>query len=176
MKQFIFISVLMILISSCETKKSKTLSFARKPLETVKQEGIAIEVYNFENFKPFLNQKNDTTYVVNFWATWCVPCVKELPNFEKINEEYSNKKVKIILVSLDFANKIKTQLIPFIQKKGIKSKVILLNEPDANSWISKIDKDWTGAVPATLIYNKNHRKFYSKPFTYNELKTEINNH
>ena len=58
-----------------------------KPLKVYEKDGITLKSYNFDGLQPFLNQKNDTLYVINFWATWCVPCVKELPIFEKINNE-----------------------------------------------------------------------------------------
>ena len=185
MKQVLYGILMVLLATGCSSKKdnkTSTKTTAREnnrsslksPLRTLKEKGVAIAVYDFESFKPFLHQKNDTVYVINFWATWCKPCVKELPGFENINKKYNDGKVKVLLVSMDFPNKIKSQLIPFIKKKGLKSQIIVLDEPDANSWIDKIDENWSGAVPATLIYNKQKRFFYPKPFTYNELETEIN--
>src|ERR1043165_4592291 len=47
-------------------------------------------------------EQNDTTYVLNFWATWCKPCVEELPGFDSLLVLESKNPVKIILVSLDF--------------------------------------------------------------------------
>lgn len=132
-----------------------------------------VKVVDFKGLEPYLNKQNDTTYVINFWATWCGPCVKELPYFEKITESYKDKKVKVILVSLDFPKSYKKSLLPFLVKRGIKSEVILLNDPDSNTWISKIDKDWSGAIPATIIYNKSSRSFYEKSFSYEELESEL---
>ena len=156
------------------TASENTTTSLKSPLRTVKADGISVAIYDFKAFEPLLHQGNDTTYVINFWATWCMPCVKELPHFEKLLQTYKNEKVKVLLVSMDFPNKIKSQLIPFIKKKELKSQIIMLDEPDANSWIDKIDESWSGAVPATLMYNKKKRFFYPKPFTYNELETEIN--
>jgi len=132
-----------------------------------------IKVVDFKGLEPYLSKQNDTTYIVNFWATWCGPCVKELPYFEKITEKYENQKVKVILVSLDFPKSYKKSLLPFLVKKGIKSEVILLNDPDSNTWINKVDKNWSGAIPATIIYNKNSRSFYEKSFTYEELESAL---
>jgi thiol-disulfide isomerase/thioredoxin len=145
------------------------------PLKVYTADGMSVKAYNYEGLKHFLNQKNDTTYVVNFWATWCVPCVAELPHFEALNEKYKDNKVKVLLVSLDMDKKIESQLIPFIKKRQLKSEVIILRDPDADSWISQIDSSWTGAIPATLIYNKDQRKFYEKSFTYDGLEKEVSN-
>ena len=135
---------------------------------------INLEVYNFDALEPILNRKDDKIYVVNFWATWCAPCIKELPYFEALNAEYKSKNVEVILVSLDFPKHYETKLKPFISEKSLKSKVIALNDVDSNTWIPKVDKEWSGAIPATLIYNKDKRAFYEKSFNLEELKIEVN--
>jgi thiol-disulfide isomerase/thioredoxin len=129
---------------------------------------------DFSEFNKYLTKENDTTYVVNFWATWCRPCIKELPAFEKLTVDYLDKKVKVLLVSLDFPDKIDSQVVPFLEKNNIQSQVLLLDDGDANSWIPKVSEKWSGAIPATLIYNKNTRLFYERSFTFEELQTELN--
>lgn len=145
----------------------------RNPKNTYTKDSITIESYTFENFEPFLHQQDDYTYVINFWATWCVPCVKELPYFEKLRENYATKKVHVLLVSIDFAKAVETSLIPFLEREKLKSEVVLLDDPDANAWIPKVDESWSGAIPATVIYNKTKRAFFEKSFTYEELETEL---
>jgi len=127
----------------------------------------------------YLKMQNDTTYVINFWATWCKPCIEELPNFEKINLVYKKQKVKVILVSLDMPKQVENSLIPFIKRKKLRSTVIHLKDSDANTWINKVDVNWSGSIPATVIYNKDKRKFYEQSFSYEALQKEIvlfNNH
>jgi thiol-disulfide isomerase/thioredoxin len=127
-------------------------------------------VVTFSDLEPHLNHTNDTTYLVNFWASWCTPCVKELPAFERIGEEYRDEKLKVLLVSLDFPNQIDSRLIPFIEKNRIRSKVLVLDDPDANTWINRVDPEWSGSIPATLIYNHSGRTFREGVFTYEELR------
>lgn len=166
MKQFV---IILILFMSC---KSET-AFERKPLEVITDDGVSIEVYDFENFKPFLKQQDDVIYVINFWATWCKPCVEELPAFTKLHEKYQNKKVKVLLVSLDFPTKIKEQLIPFIKIKKLEPEVILLDDPDQNNWIPQISEKWSGAIPATFIYKNNKSEFYEQSFTFETLEHAV---
>ena len=128
-----------------------------------------IPVYNFAQFEPLLHQKNDTTYVINFWATWCKPCVEELPHFMEINSQYADKKFKMILVSLDFKSQMESKLIPFVDTQGINAEVILLDDLDYNSWINKVNRSWTGSIPATVIYNKDFYFFNENSMSYNEL-------
>lgn len=175
------------LLASCvkkaeqETEKTAdTLTEVQKtpppaPLKVYSKDGVSVKAYDFDKLEYFLTQKNDTTYVVNFWATWCVPCVEELPHFEKINEKYKKDKVKVMLVSLDMFKMVESKLLPFIKEKQLKSDVVYLRDPDQNTWLPKVDSTWSGALPATLIYNKDKRKFYEKSFTYDELEKEVSN-
>src|SRR5512142_2271974 len=82
-----------------------------------------VPTLNFNKFEPYLHRTTDTLYIVNFWASWCVPCREELPAFEKIGDKYSKMKVKVLLVSLDFPNQLETRLLPFIKKYKLKSEV-----------------------------------------------------
>ena len=166
--KYAWIIGLMLLFSCKDATDKEQLAEVNQSLETE----VSLEVYDFEGLQKFLNTTDDKTYVVNFWATWCAPCVKELPHFEKLNKEYS-QDVEVILVSLDFPSKYETKLKPYIRIKNLKSKVIALNDVDSNTWIPKVDESWTGAIPATVIFNKNERKFYEKSFNYDELETEV---
>lgn len=127
---------------------------------------------DFAGFEPYLAAKSDTVYVINFWATWCGPCRRELPGMEKIHRDYSGSKVKVLLVSLDFPNQQKS-LQQFLLSNHITAPVLLLNEPDANAWIDKVDPSWTGALPATLIFKGNNRMFFEKELTYQDVNSSI---
>jgi thiol-disulfide isomerase/thioredoxin len=130
-------------------------------------------VYKTDKLISRYQKKNDTLYVVNFWATWCKPCVAELPAFEKVSLEYKNKPVKVILVTLDFKETLKNRVIPFLKKNKYTAEVVLLDEVDGNKFINKIDSSWTGAIPATLLRMDGKTKFVEKQLKYEELKTEI---
>ena len=134
---------------------------------------IDFEVVDYYGLEDIINRNDNKTYVVNFWATWCVPCVKELPYFEKLNQEYHDKNVEVVLVSLDFPNQYETKLRPFINKHQLESELYALDDMDSNYWIPQVNKDWSGAIPATLIFNKEKRLFYEQPFEYEELEKEI---
>ena len=121
---------------------------------------------SYAELKPLLDQSDDKVHVVNFWATWCAPCIKELPYFEALNKR---KNIEVLLVSLDFPKHKQSRLLPFINNNKLQSKVVLLDDADENYWINDINANWSGAIPATLIYNSQKRDFYERSFTKNEL-------
>ncbi len=138
----------------------------------------AVPKLSFEELAPFLSKNNDTTYIVNFWATWCGPCVQEMHEFEDITHRVKhdpNLKVKVYLVSLDFPEQYDSHLLPFIQKQGLISEVLFLDDGKANKWIPKVDKSWSGAIPATLIYKGSSRKFIEGKITQEVLSDQIKN-
>ena len=157
-------------ISSVVANVTKMANSTEVSNYTIEEVNSSIEVLNFKEFEPLLNQNDDTVYVINFWATWCGPCIKEIPYFEQLGNKYRDKNLKVIMISMDMPDLIDSKLIPFIEKNNMKNDVILLDDPDFNSWIPIVNKEWTGAIPATLIYSKDFREFYAKELTFSELE------
>ena len=130
-----------------------------------------IEIIKFSEVEKLM-QKDDGIYVINFWASWCRPCVVEMPNFETAGNDFRSNNVKIIFVSLDFKGDLEN-VQKFIVENRINSPVYLLDEPDYNSWIDKVNTKWTGAIPATLISQGNRKEFYEQTFDYQTLTEKI---
>lgn len=145
--------------------------------ETAEDEGpkpLYTTYETFDEIAPIFNKQTDTTYVINFWATWCKPCVEELPYFEQLHEKYQGEKVKIILVSLDFPNQIETKLIPFLEERQLEPEIALLLDDDINSWGDQVDPQWGGAIPITLVYDAEKRSFHGTQFaSYEELESMV---
>ncbi len=134
-----------------------------------------VPVYKIDGLLKRIYNTSDTVYVVNFWATWCKPCVAELPGFEKLHKMHINEPVKVLLVSMDFKEELNKKLIPFIAKHNYTTEIVLLDEVNGNDFINKIDERWSGALPATLITSKNKLKheFIEKTMSYELLEEKL---
>ena len=165
--KFILLLISSVVFVSCNTKNKKS------DATNLKFTDGAIRILNYDQLKPLLEQEDDKIHVVNFWATWCKPCVEELPAFEKLDREYKDKNVELLLVSLDFPNQIKSELLPFIKERNLKPEVVVLDDPDQDKWINGISKDWSGAIPATIIYKNGKRAFFEQSFNYDLLTQEL---
>ena len=141
---------------------------------SIEGNGQAITEIDGDGIAALSRISNDTTYVINFWATWCSPCVKEIDFFEEVHSSFEDSKVKVILVSLDFPNQVELRLIPFLEAREITAQVMLMTDLNYNSWIERVDKSWSGAIPATLIFNREQRVFLEQELTRDELFNNVN--
>ena len=178
----LILSLLVIILTvGCKPSNSKEVAVdtqsstpATAPsTDSETEEAVKFPVYDFEEFEPLLHKEDETVHIINFWATWCKPCIAELPYFERINAEMKDQNVSVTLVSLDMPSMWKSRLEPFVEKKQLQSDVIILDDPKQNDWIPKVSEDWQGGIPATLIYSKDKRTFFERGFTYEELLNEI---
>jgi len=130
----------------------------------------------YEDLEKRIQKENDKLLVVNFWATTCAPCVKELPDFMEINNKFKdNPKFKMILVSLDRLVD-KERVIKFIKNKNLTAEVIILDDiKRMNTWIPRFEKDWDGNIPVTIFY-KNGQKvhFNDGEMSKEDLEKTIN--
>lgn len=136
--------------------------------------GQGAELVKLDQLQSQINTPSDQVQVFNFWATWCAPCIKELPYFEKLNQE--NQSVRVTLVSMDMDLDPNPEKVrKFVTRKKIQSRVLILDEKDPNSWISSIDKNWSGALPATLVVNTKtgQRRFVNKALHEGDLEKMI---
>ena len=117
-----------------------------------------------------------TLHIVNFWATWCKPCLEELPYFEEVRKVYANKEITFIYVSLDFPEHL-TRVKLLAEEKSLGGTVVLLDESDQDAFINAIDESWSGAIPATLFFRKygKIREFHEGTFTKVTLQHKLEN-
>lgn len=130
-----------------------------------------LQLISFPQFEEMTNEKSDKIRIFNFWATWCAPCVKEMPYFQKVKDE--DPKLDLIFISMDDGRKPE-RVTAFMEKRNVSSPVYLLNDVDYNKWIDKVDPSWSGAIPATLFVKPDGSRFFHEgEVTEEELKEMI---
>ncbi len=119
--------------------------------------------------------ESKTPLIINMWATWCKPCVEEIPYF--LEEIKDNKKdsLTILLVSLDFKEAFPQDISLFAKKRKFTAPIVWLDETNADYFAPKIDAKWSGAIPATLFINNKtgYRNFVEEQISHEQLKKEI---
>ena len=120
-------------------------------------------------------QKSDHPVVISFWATWCLPCIQEIPYLQETVKKYQDKNVELVLVSLDFKESFPSVIESFVKKNQYQASFYWLNETNADHFCPKIDAKWDGSIPATLFVNNktNYRKFYDRQLTPLQVEAEV---
>ncbi|MBX3238433.1 MAG: TlpA family protein disulfide reductase [Chitinophagaceae bacterium] len=117
-----------------------------------------VEVLKFEDLKEKIKKDENKTLLINFWATWCVPCIEEMPLLMEMNEQFRNHpEFKMLLVSLD-SKKSLGKLQGFLAKHKIDAEVVLLDDNKRmNEWIPAMDSQWQGNLPSTFVYHRGRK-------------------
>jgi len=131
------------------------------------------EVVAYPDFESRYVTSDDTVYVVNFWATWCAPCVKELPAFQEAVKKYAGAKVRFYFLSLDFGTDAYLKANAYLKKRGYSFSSLLTTDENANLWIPMVSKSWSGAIPATLFIRNDLRLFHEGVMSANEISMKI---
>ena len=119
--------------------------------------------------------QSKTPMVINFWATYCIPCVEEIPYYQKEVKKHEKEGVQLLLVSLDLKSYYPQKIKTFVNQKKFTAPLAWLNETDADYFCPRIDPKWSGSLPATLFINNKtgYRKFYEEQLSEEKLKKEI---
>jgi len=119
-------------------------------------------------------EESKTPLIVNFWATFCLPCIEEIPYFQTLVKKYEKDSVKLLLVSLDLKDDY-AKVGPFAKKRKFTAPITWLDESNADYFCPKVDSSWSGSIPASLFINNKtgYRKFYEEQIPEQKLEKEI---
>lgn len=133
------------------------------------------EVLDWSAMLQEMDKSEDSLVVVNFWATWCRPCVAELPFFRQAEAEFADQRVRFLYVSLDFPEEMENRILPFLQAKEMNERVFVLDEPNANKFIDRVSPEWGGSIPATLYYRPGTGRveFHEGDYTFESLRAQL---
>lgn len=145
------------------------IAFTVFSLQTQAQKQV--KKIKLDELKEMISDADAPLTIFNFWATWCGPCVKELPHINEAEQEY--KGVKVVLISLDKPTNLE-KLRVFADENGIKPDLYLLDEKNPSDYIPKISRKWMGNIPMSLFVNEMGKQtLYEKSFTKKQLKKAI---
>jgi thiol-disulfide isomerase/thioredoxin len=137
----------------------------------------SIPAWKITDVANYYNKKNDSIYIINFWATFCKPCVAEIPYLQSITKKYAGQKVKLLLVSLDLPAFYPRKIESFAKKNNFTADIVWLNESDADHFCPVIDKKWSGSMPATIFVNAatGYKKFIESGMSEEMFEKELRN-
>ena len=128
----------------------------------------------FSDLQSIIDAQESEVLLLNFWATTCPPCLKEMPHFNQLAAENTDDKIKVLLVSTDRARDLDSRVYPFVKRLEIKPEVLLMKDQNYSNWTEKIDSSWYGALPATLIIKGDQRNFkFGSYESLEELQADI---
>lgn len=166
----IILSVLFLFLTGCMKEKEET---KQQPEENIYNNNIPVvdEVW----LKDRIEKRNGKILFVNFWATWCQPCVEEFPDLVKIYNEFKNSDFEFLSVSVDLASEIETKVKPFLSEQKADFNVVVIEEKRSEQVINLINPEWNGAVPVTVIYDKDGemKEFISEAKDYDAFHSRI---
>lgn len=141
---------------------------------SAQSKGQSLQVWKLKDLEAAVNQPA-TPVVINFWATFCKPCIDELPHFQKLASEYKSLNLNFVFVSLDLKEAFPKKILAFKKRVGLTSKVVWLDEFNADVFCPVVNPSWSGVIPATIFLNPQtgYRKFYEDELSAERLETEI---
>lgn len=176
MKNLITFILMLLLLANCG-KPSEQTRAEDSTAVIQKQAAIQYEVTPLDEsgLKQLIAQRNGKNLFLNVWATWCVPCREEFPNLVKLAGEYKNSNVEFVGLSVDYPDEIDSKIIPFLEKYRCNFKIYVQNFEDDGKLILLLNQEWSGALPATFIFNPGgtQRAFITGMRSYGDFKQEL---
>jgi thiol-disulfide isomerase/thioredoxin len=151
----VFISILLLTLSAAAQRQA-----AHKPRASSANAPAPVRAVNAEEMQGLLKRDGKHPLLVNYWATWCDPCRDEFPDLVKIDKEYRAKGLDFIAITLDDLADIKTAVPKFLETMNATMPVYLLNVADPEPAINRVDSEWSGALPATFLYDNQGKVVY----------------
>lgn len=168
-RQLLLLALGAILLGSEFPASAQTRARKARNSRAVVSSAIKVQQIDTEALKNLLQRNSQRPLLVNFWATWCDPCREEFPDLVKIDADFRGKGLDFIAVSLDDLSEIKTSVPRFLRQMRAKMPAYLLNVSDPEPAIKLVDPAWSGALPATVLYNQQGEVVFKH---FGRVKTE----
>ena len=167
--RFLLLGAVLALLVNCQVEEN------RSQTESSQESTPEIHLINKAGLEKLINQRNDRILLINVWATWCNPCREEFPDLVSLFDEYENRDVDIVGISVDYPDEIDSKILPFLQSQQVNFPVYLQNFEKQEDFINFLNTDWSGALPASFVYDTagELKLFLLGKQSYEELVTAI---
>ena len=137
--------------------------------------GHSVEPIDQAGLKRLMRERNGKILLLNIWATWCAPCVAEFPDLAKFSQTCDTTAVEVAAISADYPDEVDAKIIPFLRKMSISFPVHVAQFEHQEDFINAVNRSWSGALPATLIYDSHgkERFFHVGQQSYADFKHEV---
>lgn len=152
--------------------KTGLVLFALFALTTAKAQSIP--KWKLADLEAAIKEADKPT-IFNFWATFCKPCIEEIPHFQEIAKKYDSAGVNLVFISLDLEDAYPAKIQTFAKKRNINYPITFLDETNADLFCPVVDLKWSGAIPATLFVNNKtgYRQFYEEQLSKEQVEKEV---
>jgi thiol-disulfide isomerase/thioredoxin len=148
-KPFFLLILVIIILTGC-----------RKEEPAVQKEELSYKIETIDDVRlnEIINNRMGKALFINVWATWCVPCIEEFPDIVRIAEHYEDSDVEVVSLNVDMSSQVDSLVIPFMKSFDADFPVYNIREKSAEKVINLLNNKWSGAIPATFIYDKNGKQ------------------
>lgn len=160
---------------------TKNVEGSRAGIQKAQKHSVNIPLVDDVWLKNKIKNRNGKILFINFWATWCEPCVEEFPDLVKIYNDNKDSSFEFLSVSVNIPSEVDDKVKPFLKKQSADFPVVIIDEKRSEQIINLINPDWDGTIPATAIFDKNgnRKEFFSQAETYevfNKGIEKVKNH
>ncbi len=136
------------LLGACGAQDSPAPAAARAP-----QAGEGVSLISADGVARWLKDARGKAAVVNVWATWCPPCVAEIPELNAFYGKADPAGVVMLAVSVDDPSRLASTVVPFVQRHAVAFPVRVLENSTPDALGKALGMDFSGAVPVTLLFS-----------------------
>jgi thiol-disulfide isomerase/thioredoxin len=144
----------------CRPKEPRNPALSSSSVDTARDQVGSVDPIDQAGLKTLINERKGKILFLNIWATWCAPCVEEFPDLIKLSQAYGGSEVEVVGISADYPDEVESKILPFIRKQRVPFRIFVAKFDHQEDFITSVNPSWSGALPATLVYDAQGKQRY----------------